>query len=270
MVSAVNDNIEELAALLSAEDVDIAAQGWEILGCLDASVRGRLADHLLTRRAWRLATRCLFPEPLAQMRLARFRVRCVQLRLLRLREQGIEPDEWAWQLTEEAELHAAGRLPQRRYQRLLQDTEYLREPWYNELPFEELGDLDVDLEMIPDDWPARCDQPGVSLDIGAMLLAPAEEGFVDYVEALDRRSAAEHAVAYILLERAVDAWGDDIETIPEPESMEEWALQRQLWESIMLRSGDGTEVLYHRQPSRSPRRRPVRPASRDWSQLSWG
>lgn len=273
MVSPEFDSIEELAFLVSAEDDELSDQGWELLGCLDASVRWQLASHLLSpqRSAWRLATQCLFPAPMAQMRLARFRARCAQLRLLRLREQGIEAPSWAWRLADMAALHAVGRLPEWQYRRLLRETERLREPWYDEWPTEELGDVEVDLEMIPSDLPARCGQPGeVPLDVEPMRTVPEDYRLADCLDFHDRLSAAQRAVAFVLLERSLDEWGDERETIPEPESLEEWALQRRLWEAIVLRSEDGLDVLYGSVPAREPVPLPA-PANRpDWCQLSWG
>ena len=68
-------------------------QRWEVACGLTAAAHGR----------WRLAARCVLPEPLIEHRLRRFTARWVLRLLYRERAAGREPSEGAWEAVEMCE-----------------------------------------------------------------------------------------------------------------------------------------------------------------------
>jgi hypothetical protein len=245
VVHNIREDIDQLAVLIENEDKTIAAQGWEILGCLDAAVRWQLAQHFIAppKCAWRLATDCLMPGVLGQRRLARFAVRCAEHRLLQQRREGVEPPDWAWRAVEAADLRAQNRLPERSYQRILRETEHERDSW-DDWHSEELGDGEVHLDQIPDGWQVRACEVGAQLDVDHLLKVSEWTRFATIIESEDRAARAERAAALSLVDAHKTHWGELIDNIPSPETAAEWLVQRLLWEAIVVRGEDGLDILY--------------------------
>lgn len=256
MVAQARDRSGLLVEMLRAEDEEIQAQGWELLGCLSARLRWRIARRLLGPRdaRWRLAARCVLPEPLAQLRLQRFAVRCAQYRLERLREAGQEPEDWAWRAVEAAEQRALGRLRERDYDRILRETDAHRDGgwgWDDAWPDLALGDGEVRLDQIPSWWPQVMEQAGASLGEAAAALrcSPEDADIAARLMAHDAWLAAAAAAAGCLVEPHESEDGEWVESIPAAESLEEWRWQRRAWMAIVFGGGDGLTLVYE-PPSR--------------------
>ena len=240
---------DRLIEMISDEDEDIQAQGWELLRCLAPRTRWRLAKRLLVPQvaSWRLAALCVLPEPLALPRLRLFAARCAEWRLEQLRRAGQEPAEWTWRAVEAAAQHAQGKLRASAYERILRETESYRDGWdWEECWTQALGSDMVDFARIPDSWTQDFDEVGVVHDLAQILSRPEDSGLADWLDAQEESSLAEAAAAFCLVDAHEDDCGEWIESIPSSESVREWRWRRRAWQAIVIRGEDGLQLVYGR------------------------